>query len=167
MEKLLDGLEKEITVYLAEVSQHSLTPQQSKRVAGYMSAANDLERIGDHSQNILQLAVLKYEDRLAFSRAALQELQLIYNKVDSTFSRAIKAFELEDQNLARKVMSEDDEIDEVEKELRQSHIRRINRKSCDPSSGVIYLDVLSNLERIADHANNLAEGIVEEVIFRP
>lgn len=167
MEELLDGLEKEINVYLAEVSQHSLTPQQSKSVAGYMSAANDLERIGDHSQNILQLAIEKYENRLPFSETALQELQLIYNKVDSTLSKAIRAFELEDLNLAQKVINEDDEIDEVEKDLRQSHIQRINQKSCHPSSGVIYLDVLSNLERIADHANNLAEGVVEDINFRP
>ncbi len=164
MEKLLNGLEKEITIYLAEVSQHALTPQQSKRIAGYMSAANDLERIGDHAHNILQLAVVKTEDRLPFSKIALQELQLIYNKVDSTFSKAIEAFEREDQNLADRVISEDDEIDEVEKKLRLSHIRRINRKSCHPSAGVIYLDVLSNLERIADHANNLAEGILEEIM---
>ncbi len=167
MEELLDSLEKEINVYLAEVSQHSLTLQQSNSIGRYMSAANDLERIGDHSQNILQLAIGKYEDRLPFSETALQELQLIYNKVDSTLSKAIKAFELEDFDLARKVIGEDDEIDETEKELRQRHIQRINQKSCHPSSGVVYLDVLSNLERIADHANNVAVGVVEDIGFKP
>ncbi len=167
MEELLDGLEKEINVYLAEVSQHSLTAQQSKSIAGYMSAANDLERIGDHSENILQLAETKFEDRLPFSDTALQELQLIYDKVYSTLSKAIKAFELENLDLAREVVAEENEIDRVEKELRQSHIRRINQKSCHPSSGVIYLDVLSNLERIADHANNLAQGVMEDINFKP
>lgn len=167
MEELLDGLEKEINVYLAEVSQHSLTPRQSNSIAGYMSAANDLERIGDHSQNILQLAIAKYEERLPFTEAALEELKLLYSKVDAVINKAIRAFESEDFTLALEVIDDDDEIDEMEKELRQRHIQRINQKSCHPSSGVIYLDVLSNLERIADHANNLAEGVVEDVSFRP
>ncbi len=162
MEDLLDGLEEEINVFLAELSQNPLTEAQSKMIGSFMSAANDLERIGDHANNIKQLAELKVEDRLPFSEQALEELSLIYEKINIMLERAIQAFETENKPLARMVMVEDDEVDLMEKVLRKGHIERINTKKCYPPSGVIYLDVLSNMERIADHATNIAQLVVEE-----
>jgi len=162
MEDLVDGLEKEINIYLADLSQHSLSKEQSKMVASLMSAANDLERIGDHAENIMQLSELKTEERLPFSITALEEITSLYQKVSSMLERAIKAFELEDRELAQQIVAEDDYVDEQEKTLRKRHIDRINTKKCYPSSGVIYLDLLSNLERVADHANNIADLVLEE-----
>ncbi len=162
MEDLLDSLEEGINVFLSELSQNSLTEAQSKTVGHYMSAANDLERIGDHAHNIKQLAEFKVEDRLPFSEQAIEELSLIYEKINIMLERAIQAFETENKALARMVMVEDDEVDLMEKVLRKAHIERINTKKCYPPSGVIYLDVLSNMERIADHATNIAQLVVEE-----
>lgn len=162
MEDLVDGLEKEINVYLAELSQHSLSKEQSKMVGHMMSAANDLERIGDHAENITQLSEIKTEERLPFSETALAEIEALYHKVDGMLEKAISAYEHDDHELARQIVSEDDEVDEQEKILRKRHIERINTKKCYPSSGVIYLDMLSNLERVADHANNIADLVLEE-----
>lgn len=162
MEELVDGLEKEINIYLAELSQHSLSSEQSKQVAGLMSAANDLERIGDHAENIMQLSEIKTEERLPFSSTALEEITAMYEMVVSMLEKAIKAFEHDDRELARFVVSEDDLVDNEEKVLRKKHIDRINTKKCYPQSGVIFLDLLSNLERVADHANNIAYLVVEE-----
>ncbi len=162
MEDLLDGLEEAINVFLAELSQNPLTEAQSKIVASFMSAANDLERIGDHAINIKQLAEVKVEDRLPFSEQALDELSMIYEKVNIMLERSIQAFDTENKPLARMVMIEDDEVDLMEKVLRKAHIERINTKKCYPPSGVIYLDILSNMERIADHATNIAQLVVEE-----
>lgn len=162
MEDLLDSLEEGINVFLAELSQNALTETQSKTVGRFMSAANDLERIGDHAHNIKQLAEIKVEERLPFSEQAIEELSLIYEKINIMLERAIQAFEKEDKALARMVMVEDDEVDLLEKVLRKAHIERINTKKCYPPSGVIYLDVLSNLERVADHATNIAQLVVEE-----
>jgi phosphate:Na+ symporter len=162
MEELLDSLEKELNVYLAALSQHSLTRNESIIISGFMSAANDLERVGDHASNILQLAEIKVEDKLPFSDQALEEIDLIYNKVHAMLGQAIKAFETEDKSLAREVVREDDAVDLMEKNLRKSHIDRINTKKCHPSAGVIFLDVLSNLERIADHATNIAQVVLED-----
>ncbi len=161
MEELIDGLEKEINIYLSDLSQHSLTQQQSKTVRGFQSAANDLERIGDHAENILQLAETKVEDRLPFSETALEEIKMFYAKVDAMLGRALQAFDQEDIILAGQVIDEDDSVDTMEKELRRRHIDRINYKRCYPASGVLYLDVLSNLERIADHAVNFAQMVIE------
>jgi phosphate:Na+ symporter len=162
MEDLLDGLEKEINVYLAELSQHSLTKHQSKIVGGFMSAANDLERIGDHAKNILQMAEIRNDDRLSFSEQAISEIQLIYDKVAEMLANSGNALENEDKALAAQVVKEDDAVDLFEKILRKKHIERINTKKCSPAAGVIYLDVLSNLERIADHATNVAQIVIED-----
>lgn len=162
MEELVDGLEKEINIYLAELSQHSMSKEQSKMVASLMSAANDLERIGDHAENIMQLSELKTEERLPFSMTALEEITVFYEKVSSMLERAVEAFKDDDLESAKLIVIEDDEVDEQEKVLRNRHIERINTKKCYPSAGVIYLDLLSNLERVADHANNIAHLILED-----
>ena len=162
MEDLMDGLEKEINEYLADLSQHSLTQHQSKIISGFMSAANDLERVGDHCKNIMQLSETKVEDRLPFSDQALEEITLIYEKVKEMLENAAVCLAKEDRNLAQKVTEEDDNVDLMEKILRKSHIDRINRKKCFPAAGVIYLDILSNLERIADHATNIAQLVIED-----
>lgn len=162
MEDLVDGLEKEINIYLADLSQHSMSKQQSGLVAGFLSAANDLERIGDHAINIMQLSELKTDERLPFSSVALEEITILYNKVDKMLAGAIRAFEQEDVKLAMEIVAEDDEVDAQEKILRKRHIDRINTKKCYPASGVIYLDLISNLERVADHANNIAYLVIDE-----
>jgi len=162
MEDLVDGLEKEINIYLADLSQHSMSKQQSGLVAGFLSAANDLERIGDHAINIMQLSELKTDERLPFSSTALEEITIFYDKVDKMLAGAIRAFEQGDVRLAMEIVAEDDVIDEQEKILRKWHINRINTKKCYPASGVIYLDLISNLERVADHANNIAYLVIDE-----
>lgn len=162
MEDLIDGLEKEINIYLADLSQQSLTQRQSKRIAAFMSAANDLERIGDHCQNILQLAETKSDERHPFSDEALDEISMLYRKVEAMLEQAIICFKDSDKGLALEVIKGDDEIDMLEKSLRKSHIERINTKRCYPPAGVIYLDVISNLERIADHATNIAQLVIED-----
>ncbi len=162
MEDLVDGLEKEINVYLAELSQHSMSKEQSKMVANLMSAANDLERIGDHAENIMQLGEIKAEDRLPISTTALEELAGFYKMVDNMLEKAVKAFESDDRELASQVVMDDFEVDEMEKALRKMHIDRINTKKCYPVAGVIFLDLLSNLERVGDHANNIADLVLAD-----
>ncbi len=161
MEELINDLEKEINIYLAELSQHSMTMEQSKMIGDLMSAANDLERIGDHAENILMLAEEVIDGRLPISNAALEEITDYYQRVDSMLERATIAYNNNDKELARQVVADDDVVDDLEKVLRHEHIERINTKKCYPASGVIYLDLLSNLERIADHATKIALMVVD------
>jgi phosphate:Na+ symporter len=155
MEDLVDGLEKEINTYLQELSQHSLTRQQATVVAGIMSAANDIERIADHGCNIAYIAEMVLDDKLQVTPKAKEEVYSLFEKVDEMMVGAIDAMAAENVHLAREVIKKDDIVDEMERTLRKSHIERVNRKECIPASGVIYLDVLSNLERVADHCVNL------------
>jgi len=160
MEELLDGLEKEVNFYISDLSQHSLTHDQSSRISRMMYVINDIERTGDHAENILQLAEAKIEERLPFSDEALSELEEMYKLVDQMMADVTEAFENMDVKLARRVIEADDDVDYMEKELRRQHIRRINEKKCFPVSGVIFLDVISNLERVGDHTTNIAESVL-------
>ena len=162
MEDVLDGLEKDITHYLQSLSQHSLTYKQTIVISGVMSAASDMERIGDHAMNIAFLAETVVESKLPVSPVAKEEVLKLYQTVDKITENAIDAFSREDLQLAVEVIKQDDIVDNMEKVLRKSHINRINANECIPESGVIYMDILSNLERIADHATNLAEVVTEE-----
>ncbi|MGI5876371.1 MAG: Na/Pi cotransporter family protein [Dethiobacteria bacterium] len=164
MEDLVDGLEKEINVYLQDLSQHSLTRQQSIVVSSIMSAANDLERIGDHAQNIVQLTDVVFEDRMPITPTAKKEVYSMFEKVDEMMEKTITALSEENIEIARQVVGMDDVVDNMEKVLRKNHIERVNRKECSATVGVIYLDILSNLERIADHSTNVSQIIVDEFI---
>jgi phosphate:Na+ symporter len=158
-EDLIDSLEKEITVFLSEIAQSSLSQTQSHEITSLMHVSGDLERIGDHAENIIQLAEVKMEDALPFSSTAILELEHLFDLVDSMLAEAITAFDEEDVVLAQKVIDKDDHVDFLERSLRKNHIQRLNQKRCIPQSGVIYLDLISNLERVADHATNLAEVV--------
>ncbi len=159
MEDLVDGLEKEITLYLQEMSQHSLTRRQTQIVSGIMSATNDLERIGDHAQNIAYLTEAVLDDKLPMTATAKEEVLALYQEVDAMMEKAITAFENEDIDLAREVIKQDDVVDDMERKLVKKHVDRVNRMECRAATGVIYLDIISNLERIADHSTNLAQVV--------
>jgi phosphate:Na+ symporter len=161
-EELLDSLEQEITLYLADLTQHSLTKKQSNEISALMHAVNDLERIGDHAENITRLAEDKIENRLPLSAQAVIQLQEMAVMVDEMLGLAVEAFEKHDYVLAGQVVDREDEVDNTERILRKAHINRINDQICFPPSGIIFLDVISNLERIADHTTNFAQIVLGE-----
>lgn len=161
-EEVVDELEKEIGVYLAEVTQRSITGDQSRLVSNYLHAINDIERVADHAENIANLGLGKHEDNLPFSESAVEELADMYSKVRQIYAKSVEAYKTKNKELAREVLVDDNEIDRMEKRLRKQHVARINQGRCFPPSGVIFLDILSNFERIGDHATNLAQVVLGE-----
>lgn len=160
-EATINALEHDIVMYLVQLSQRSLSEEQSRRLNALLNISNDIERIGDHAENIQELADYKLQNRLPFSPEGLAELDDMHNRVKGIVQAAIQALAEDDVNIARDIMRREDEIDQLEKQLRASHICRLNDSVCHPSSGIVFLDVISNLERIADHANNIAEAIMK------
>lgn len=160
-EAAINALEHDIVMYLVKLSQKSLSDEQSRRLNALLNISNDIERIGDHAENIQELADYKQQNRLPFSAEAIVELDDMHARVKSIVQTAIQALAEDDVDLARDIMRREDEIDQLEKKLRSSHICRLNDNVCHPSSGIVFLDVISNLERIADHANNIAEAIMK------
>ncbi|HHZ20037.1 MAG TPA: Na/Pi cotransporter family protein [Firmicutes bacterium] len=162
-EELVDELQSKITLYLSTVLSRSLlTPMQSRQLAGLLHVVNDVERVGDHAHNIAQYAEAKIEDKLPFSELAINELELLFGKVEDIFARSVQALMTNDQVQAKKVICRETTIDKMEEELRQNHINRLNQGKCWPGSGVVYVELLSNLERVADHAVNIAQVVLRE-----
>ncbi|MEA2021121.1 MAG: Na/Pi cotransporter family protein, partial [Candidatus Caldatribacteriota bacterium] len=162
-EDVVNTLEKEITKYLVLISQQSLDVNQSKRLTDLMNIVNDIERVGDHAENMAELTEEKINEKLPFSEKAINEIKNMFSKVQLSLNKSISALSTRDINLAKNVALKEDEIDNIEKELRNHHINRLNKGICYPESGVIFLDLISNLERIGDHANNISLMVIDEL----
>lgn len=158
-EETLNLLEKEIIVYLTEASGNPWTLKQHKKITNLLHSVHDVERVGDLSTNIAELAQERIQHNISFSEMAVEELNTMYSKVESVYARAIEVLRTESVEDAQSLILEDDEIDNLEKLYRETHIKRLNEGKCHPEAGVLFLDVISTLERIADHANNLAEAV--------
>lgn len=160
-EMVVDKLEREIESYvLKAISGRNLTSSLSQRSHTIMSALGDIERIGDHSQNIVELAEYASAHGLTFSDSAMADLEKMTEHVKEIVLLSLEALEKEDKKLAQKVIEKDDIIDDMEKELRKAHIARINARTCYGNVGAVYLDMLSNLERIGDHSVNVAGYVI-------
>lgn len=161
IEKIINEMEKEIASYLIKISNTDISVRDREIVDGLFNTINDIERVGDHADNIAELAIFKIENNLKFSDQAIDELQLMSERVLKSYREALTALQTGDIKIAQKVVEREGEIDLMEKTLRANHIGRLNKHQCVPSSGVIFLDIISNLERIADHASNIALAVID------
>ena len=155
-ENIINTLEKEITEYLIELSQHNLPEENAKLISEAYHTINDIERIGDHSENIAELAAARINKNIELSEEALEEIREIYSATLDSLDIAIKSYEDEEREHNDIVDKVEDRIDNLEKKFRSNNIKRLNSKRCMANAGVIFFDLLSNLERIGDHANNIA-----------
>jgi len=158
-EQAVDNLEHEITHYLVLIAEKDLSRLQSEWVSNLLYITKDLERVGDHIENIAELVNKKQEEKLSFSDQALTSLKKMYKVAAEILNAAGKALEENDQDLADDVYDYEGRIDEMEESLRQAHIERLNKKLCHPTAGILFLDIISNLERVADHCNNIADVV--------
>lgn len=124
------------------------------------NTVNDIERIGDHAENIAELAQSSMDSSINLSSQSQTETKEIYDKVLLSIEYAIKALQENDQVLAQKVLEIENEVDAMDKAFRSNHMLRLNQSKCSVDSGVLYLDLLSNLERIADHSLNIAQRVM-------
>lgn len=157
-EKLINVIEKDITDYLIELSQHELTEEDAKIVSETYHTINDIERIGDHAENIVELASYRIGNRLELSEEALTELNEIYAATLESVNLSITSYSNMESVSVEEIENIEDRVDSLEKQFRNNNIKRLNGKQCMASSGVIFFDLLSNLERIGDHANNIARA---------
>ena len=119
---------------------------------------NDIERIGDHATNIVELASGRIENKLELSNEALNEIKEIYNKTLESVNLSIRNYSNNNLIDLNDIEFIEDEIDSLERNFRVNNIKRLNAKQCTADSGIIFFDLLSNLERIGDHANNIARA---------
>lgn len=155
-EKYIDYLSHEITDYLVDVNQRQLPVSDSLKIGGLFHVVNDIERIGDHAENIADAAVRMKEENITFSKKATKEIQDMFEKDMQILICALEMFENEDRSHMQEIRSIEEEVDQMEIELQNSHIRRMAKGKCSPESGLIFTDLVSGLERVADHATNIA-----------
>ena len=159
-EKLINELQKLILNYLLKLSKASLNEDSRDTVDALFNTVNDIERIGDHAENIAELAKDIVDSEISFSDVGIGELKDMYNKVVSTYTYALEAMRTSNVELACKVIKMEEQVDMMEKSCRANHMNRLNSSSCSIESGVIYLDIISNLERVSDHAVNIAQQVI-------
>ncbi len=162
LEAVIDNLQSKITDYIVKVSEKKLSLEESNLAYIYIQAVSDIERVGDHAENILELTQSRIEKGIHFSIEGLADMRKMIDKTAETFDLSIQSLEKNDYQLARKVVKNDDVIDEMEKNFRRTHINRLNEGICNGDAGAIYIDILSNLERIGDHSVNIAQYVLGE-----
>ena len=160
-EEVVNSLETAITSYLAKANQYAMNVNEAREIVNLMHVVNDIERIGDHAINISELAEVREGGKHELSDAAKADLQNMFDEVVRISRGVLEA--LEDRNVtkATSLLDDDDLVDDLEKMYRANHIERLNMGLCSPEVGVLFLDAVSNLERVADHAHNIAEAVAD------
>ncbi|MEG1837014.1 MAG: Na/Pi cotransporter family protein [Synergistaceae bacterium] len=155
-ENNVNELTKDIIHYTAELGQTGLSKDLSILLNSCTNAVGDVERIGDHATNLIEVSQFLADNNLKFSTQALSECEEMFDTVLLSLKKSISAVEEENPNYANEVIVLEKKVDKMEKDLRAKHIERLNAGSCVAGAGVNFIDILSNLERVGDHANNLA-----------
>ena len=162
-EQTINNMEKMLTEYLVKVNNLSLTERQKLVVNDLFYSINDIERVGDHAENLAEQAEYMVQHNISFSETGESDLHAICETAFNSFKHSINARQKGDMDDVRKVSQYEDEVDTLEEELREKHIERLSAGKCDPSAGVVFLDLISNLERISDHAYNIAGYVKDEM----
>lgn len=162
-EKTINTSSHAIVRYMFEFTTREISSEQRKLVEGLFATVSDIERIGDHCDNIAESSAYKISNNISFSESAKEEIAYMYERVEKSYVQALEAIKTADIELARSIIEREGEIDLLEKRLRKKHIQRLNDGKCGSSAGIVFLDIISNLERIADHASNIAFAVIDKV----
>lgn len=160
VEKNINFLNHAITDYLVKINQTTLPIEDLKSLGALFHVVNDIERIGDHAENVADAARQRKESGMSFSKEAQKELGEMLDMVNRIIEYSIASFVKGDESHIKDVISLEDAVDEKEKKLQKMHVQRLTRGECTPEAGMIFSDIVSGLERVADHATNIAFAIV-------
>ncbi|AST92584.1 sodium-dependent phosphate transporter [Sutcliffiella cohnii] len=162
LEDAINNLDRKITDYLIQLSSSSLSAHESEEHSMLMDTVRDIERIGDHFENILELVDYQISNKVSLTENAEQDLNEMFTLTISTVKEAVEALNTGNLELAKDVMLKEEKIDKMERSLRKKHILRLNEGVCTGQAGIVFVDIVSNLERIGDHAVNIAEAVLGE-----
>ena len=170
-EEVLNFLNTNITEYLVKINSLELEDNDRKLVGALFHVVSDFERIGDHGENIAEQAIQLQTTKTTFSEQALEELHQMQDKVISVLDDSCRLFQERkmDFDLAYRINSTEDSIDDMAKTCKENHVSRLNQSLCTAQGGAIYNDLITNLERIADHSTNIAFALWQknESVYAP
>ena len=162
VEENINYLNREITDYLVKINQSTLPIEDLKSFGSLFHIVNDIERIGDHSENVADSARRRKEQGTNFSEQAQRELGEMLEMVNTIVQYAVEMFVSGKKEHLPEIKRLEDAVDEKERELQQKHVERLTRNECTPEAGMVFSDIVSGLERVADHATNIAFLTVHE-----
>ncbi|MGD6832240.1 Na/Pi cotransporter family protein [Sutcliffiella halmapala] len=162
IEDAINNLDRKITDYLVKLSSSSLSDHESEEHSTLMDTVRDIERIGDHFENIVELVDYQKANKVDLTEAADTDLEEMFTLTITTVKEAVEALRTNNKDLANDVRLKEDQIDKMERSLRKKHILRLNEGLCSGQAGIVFVDIVSNLERIGDHAVNIAEAVLGE-----
>ena len=163
-EDFINYLEVQITSFLIKLSATDLSEKDQGKLAATHHMIADIEKIGDLAENIAELAEAKLLKDIQISDEAVGELRGMYSYVLESMNIAFDAYRNSDKNMASNIFDIEKKINEMEKAYRDTHIARLNKGKCTAQSGILYLDLLSNLERIGDHSLNISESVLKNIV---
>ena len=161
VEKNINFLNHSITDYMVKINQSTLPIEDLKRIGALFHVVNDIERIGDHAENVADAARQRKESGVEISKVAQRELGEMLDMVNKIIQYSIDMFAKHDETHMQDIIDLEDKVDLKERELQQAHVERLTRGECTPQAGMIFSDVISGLERVSDHATNIAFSIVD------
>ncbi|HEY8389654.1 MAG TPA: Na/Pi cotransporter family protein [Clostridia bacterium] len=160
-EKQLNYLNKALTNYLVKISSLNISKADEVLIGSLYHVVSDIERIGDHSENLCEAAQQMVAENISFSEEAKNEIMTMYQKVKLLYRDALYVFDKRDVNMIKEVNRREEEIDNMKKQFSNNHIKRLHSGICSVESGEVFYDLTMNLERIADHLTNIAYSIRE------
>ena len=163
-EEAINTIDEKLTRYLISLSGEALSQKESEVLTNILDSSRDLERIGDHAEALLNLNDYLQRKNVQFSEAALEELAEIYLKTSDFVKEALESVENNDLEKAQALIERHEDINNMERVLRKTHIKRLNNGECSTQAGVNFIDIISHYTRVSDHAMNLAEKVLAEQI---
>ena len=160
-EEYIDFLNRKITDYLVKANEIALPIADEKLIGGLFHVVNDIERIGDHAENFVDSAKTRIERGIELTDKAKKQLLDMMDKTTKILEYSLEMFTNRNYEHMREILQLEEEIDEMEKKLQNAHVRRLTKNKCTPEAGMIFSDTISGLERVADHATNIAFAILE------
>ena len=159
-EEFTDTQQYEITTYLTELSRRQLSEDVAKGLPVLLHTVNDLERIGDHAENVVEIAMRKIEQKLVFTDSALAEIGQLRKEVDGMFDHVVRALDKDDSEAAKAALPSERNLNQMQLDFRRSHVQRMRDGSCTPEGGLIFIDLVDNVEKTGDHLTNIAQAVI-------
>lgn len=161
VENQIDFLSKEITDYLVKINQLQLPVVDARRIGALFHVVSDIERIGDHAENMADAAIKSHEENLKFTKKGEKEIREMHQKTMVILEKSMEMFTTLDKKNVPDILELENSIDSMERELQQNHVKRMAKGKCLPMTGILFTDLVTGLERVADHATNIAFSILE------
>ena len=160
-EELLDEYEIKLTAYLTKVSDTQLSQSDNEKSAAYFHLVNNIERIGDYCDNVREDVEKLINDKIDFSAQAIDGLKVMFDAVENIMELTFQAFSWDDISLVSKIEPLEEVVDSIQEKLERAHMKRLKQKECSVEAGVVFLEIISNMERISDHCSNIGVAILQ------